>query len=177
MLLLPSRNAICLSVRKGKNRSWEKTMNKQISVLTGVGLGAGLMYFRDPEGGRRRRRTVLDKCGAFQRDTAGSIRGLARHAGNHARGAVHQTLHVFDRESVADEVLVERVRAALGRATSRPGAIEVAAQDGRVVLTGQVVADDMPAILRGISRVRGAAAVDNRLEVHEDPQGVPSLQG
>ena len=45
------------------------------------------------------------------------------------------------------------------------------------VVTGQVVADDMPAILRGISRVRGAAAVDNRLEVHEDPQGVPSLQG
>jgi hypothetical protein len=152
-------------------------MNKQLSMLAGVGLGAGLMYFLDPEGGRRRRRTAVDKCGALQRDTAWNIRGIARHAGNHARGAVHESLHALDRDRVADEVLVERVRAALGRATSHTGAIEVAAHDGHVVLTGKVLVDDVPAILRAASHVRGVAALDNGLEIHEDPQGVPSLQG
>jgi osmotically-inducible protein OsmY len=151
-------------------------MNKQVSMLAGVGLGAGLMYFLDPDGGRRRRRTAIDKCRALQRDTAWNIRGVAQNASNHVRGAVHETLHLLDRDPVTDEVLVERVRAALGRATSQPRAIEVSVHDGQVVLTGRALASEMPEILREASRVRGVAAVQNELEVDE-PQGIPSLQG
>lgn len=150
-------------------------MNKQVSMLAGVGLGAGLMYFLDPEGGRRRRRLAIDKCRALQRDTAWNIRGAAQNASNHVRGAVHETLHLLDRDPVADEVLVERVRAALGRATSHPRAIDVFAHDGQVVLKGTALADEAPAILREASRVRGVAAVENGLDVQEQPQ--PSLQG
>jgi hypothetical protein len=37
------------------------TMNKGLAVLVGAGMGAGLMYFYDPQMGRRRRALTRDQ--------------------------------------------------------------------------------------------------------------------
>jgi hypothetical protein len=40
-----------------------------------------------------------------------------------------------------------------------------------------VLADEVQQLLDGVRAVRGVAAVENQLEVHDSPEGVPGLQG
>lgn len=129
-------------------------MSKTLGLLGAAGVGAGLTFFLDPRLGRRRRALVRDKAVRF----------------------AHVTSDAADTTS-RDEVLVERVRARIGIVVRQPSSIDVSAQDGRVVLSGPVLADEVARLLRRIAGVRGVRAVDNRLEVHETPDGVPGLQG
>jgi hypothetical protein len=79
--------------------------------------------------------------------------------------------------SVADEVLVGRVRSKIGRVVSHPSAIEVTADQGRITLRGPVLAREVEDLLAAVSSVQGVADVENRLEAHEQVSGVPGLQG
>src|SRR5262249_20413574 len=132
-------------------------------MLTGLGLGVGLMYFLDPERGRRRRALIRDKVahathvgndavGAFGRDISHRLAGV----GARARGALHTG-------SVDDSVLVERVRSRMGRVVSHPHAIEVDAADGCVRLRGSIVQSELPRLMQTIARVRGVRSIDNNL--------------
>ncbi len=80
-------------------------------------------------------------------------------------------------DSAGEEILHGRVRSALGRAVSHPGALEVAVTDGRVTLQGQVLADELDAMLDAVRRMRGVSEVRNEVEVRSSPDGAPSLQG
>ncbi len=66
-------------------------MNNTGMLLTGMGIGAGLMYILDPDRGRRRRALARDKAvstwnrseryvGKVSRDVANRTRGLAHEA-------------------------------------------------------------------------------------------------
>jgi uncharacterized membrane protein len=83
----------------------------------------------------------------------------------------------FTREEVPDEILCERVRSRLGYAVSHPGAIEVSALSGRVVLSGAVLERDYVRLLRTVWAVRGVADVEDRLAVYESAAGISALQG
>ncbi len=80
-------------------------------------------------------------------------------------------------EPASDRVLVERVRAKLGRYVSHPSAIEVVAHDGDVVLTGDVLAAEHDDLVSVVAAVRGVRDVADHLDVHESAEGVSSLQG
>jgi hypothetical protein len=60
------------------------------AFLTGLAVGAGLMYLLDPQGGRRRRAVVRDKVLSWAGDTAGYAGKKGRHLGNVARGMAHE---------------------------------------------------------------------------------------
>lgn len=150
--------------------------NRQWAVLGGMGLGAGLMFLLDPQSGRRRRSLMADKANAWSRDTACAIGKQSRNAKNHARGLVAEVRGAVRREVVDDDVLVERVRSAMGRAVSHPSAIEVSVTDGHVCLTGKVLAAEVPGLLTAVHRVRGVHAVEDCLEVSDVPGDEPSLQ-
>jgi len=133
------------------------------AMLTGFGLGAGLMYFLDPERGRRRRALVRDKVAhathagndairAFGRDLSHCVAGI----GARTRGALHGG-------PVDDSVLVERVRSKLGRVVSHPHAINVDAADGCVRLRGSILQSELPRLMQTIARVRGVRSIDNNL--------------
>ncbi|HET8647298.1 MAG TPA: BON domain-containing protein [Vicinamibacteria bacterium] len=130
-----------------------------------MAIGAAAMYILDPQGGRRRRKMALDQARALQRDAAWECGRIARNVAHHARGAVHEIRQALDHGTVGDDVLVERVRAELGRATSQARAIDVEARDGNILLTGQVLAAELGAVLSAVSGLRGVTHVDNRLEV------------
>src|SRR5437763_385294 len=69
--------------------------------------------------------------------------GLSRGFGSRARGAWSGLRSLPGRltgEAVPDDVLVERVRAKLGRYISHPHAIEVDVSGGRICLTGPALA-------------------------------------
>src|SRR6185436_5550374 len=94
-------------------------------ILFGGALGALAMYFLDPQQGRRRRALARDRVthAAKAAGEAGSV--AARDAVHRAQGLVAETRRRFSDDPVSDEVLAERVRAALGRAVSHSHAIDV----------------------------------------------------
>lgn len=142
-------------------------MSKQGTFLFGVAVGAGIMYLLDPDRGRRRRALIRDQVvrGAHEvEDLGGVAAGRARDLRNRAVGAMHETRARLSSEVVDDPVLEARVRAELGRLTSTPGSIEVHADHGRVVLTGQVPERERSSLLDGVREVRGVGEVVNRLQ-------------
>jgi hypothetical protein len=78
---------------------------------------------------------------------------------------------------VTDELLVLRVRAALGRFTTHPKSIHVTAARGRVTLRGAVLAGERADLVAAVRRVDGVETVDDRLTTYVDAIGVPELQG
>jgi uncharacterized membrane protein len=152
-------------------------------IFLGGALGALAMYFLDPHEGRRRRaRTrdkvvhagkVLNEAGKVTaRDTAQRAYGVWAASRRHAR-------KLFKHEEVPDDVLIERVRAELGRVVSHPHAIEVAADRGHITLSGPILPEEVRPLLRCVRHVSGVKAVSDRLAVYEEAQAshVSSLQG
>jgi hypothetical protein len=69
------------------------------------------------------------------------------------------------------------VRARIGSVVGHAGAIEAGVVDGRVSLRGPVLADDVDRLVRRVRSVPGVREVINQLDVHDEPGGVPGLQG
>jgi hypothetical protein len=57
-------------------------------LLTGMALGAGLMYAFDPQAGRRRQALMRDKAYSWANDAQEFAEKKARHLANQAQGAV-----------------------------------------------------------------------------------------
>ena len=70
-----------------------------------------------------------------------------------------------------------RVLSKPGRVVSHPRAIQVTTDQGRVTLSGLILADEVDELLSCVSSVRGVAIIENQLEVHERAGDVPGLQG
>jgi hypothetical protein len=153
-------------------------MNKVTIALTGAGLGAAAMYLMDPSRGRRRR-ARLGEAASHISHRAQAIAGLtARDMRHRLSGAAARTLdRVIEEEAPADDVLVERVRARLGRLVSHPGAIDVVASAGAVTLMGPVFEAEVDQLIEGVAAVAGVATVQNKLEPHRDAAHVSALQG
>ncbi|HVY80265.1 MAG TPA: SRPBCC family protein [Steroidobacteraceae bacterium] len=145
--------------------------------LTGVALGAAAMFWLDPRSGRRRRAVFLDRLGSATTDFNEAVGIAARDVKHRARGVRSRLTSLFRHEEVPDDVLAERVRAALGRAVSHPGAITVAVTQGRVTLMGSVLAEEHDELVDTVWSVRGVGDVADELAVHESARGVPELQG
>ncbi|MGH7587535.1 MAG: SRPBCC family protein [Gemmatimonadota bacterium] len=153
-------------------------MTSKASVLGGLGLGAGLMYLLDPDRGRRRRALVRDQLSSRIGDSEAFLGKTIRDSANRSRGLVARARsRVTPGGRVTDDVLVERVRSKLGRYVSHPGAIEVDAHRGRVVLSGPILAGESEDLLSAVASVPGVHHIENELEVHERPGDEPALQG
>jgi hypothetical protein len=59
-------------------------------LLVGLGIGAGLMYFLDPERGRTRRAQVKDRAVGLGNDARDAIGGRAQDLSNRATGMYHE---------------------------------------------------------------------------------------
>jgi osmotically-inducible protein OsmY len=145
-----------------------------------LGLGAGLMYYFDPVSGRRRRALVRDAFVGFGHDVRDEARTLTARLRDQGRGmqAAVRSLpaRVFG-EDVTDRVLAERVRSALGRAVSHPGSIAVSAREGRVHLSGAILAREMDTLVKTVASVPGVRDFEHDLDVRETAGNVPGLQG
>ena len=146
--------------------------------LTQVALGAGLMYFLDPDRGPRRRALVRDKYTSLMNDLDDWACGVYRDLENRWNGLRAEVMSLFtpDQE-LTDEVLEARVRSRLGRLVSHPKAIRVLVANRHCTLEGPVLAAEAPGLLAGARLVRGVRHVENHLEMHDGPGDVPALQG
>lgn len=152
-------------------------MDKRAAFCAGLGLGAGLMYMLDPDRGNRRRALVRDQAVRATRKTRDMAGKTARDLRNRATGIVAETKARLNETHVPDPVVVDRVRASLGRYPVHDRAIHVDASEGKVILTGDTLAEEVDTVLNAVSSVRGVKDVINNLTVHQSAEGISSLQG
>ena len=141
-----------------------------VSFLGGFGLGSAvacmLAYYADPRLGRRRRALTGAKLAHATRSGRRSMGKASRGLANHTRGLWARIRASIQTDIPADEVVHQRVRAALGRLSRHVGAIEVSVQDGDVTLDGPILEREHRRVIRAARRVRGVRAVHDRLERH-----------
>jgi uncharacterized membrane protein/osmotically-inducible protein OsmY len=152
-------------------------MTNRGSLLAGVALGTGLTYFLDPGRSARRRARLRDTAAHTSNLASRAVGKIARDTRHRASGTAASLRSLVRHEPVDDAVLVERVRAKLGRLTSHSHAVEVTASEGVVTLKGPILEREVSRLIRTTSRVRGVSEVVNQLDVHERAGHVPSLQG
>ncbi len=148
-----------------------------LGLLGAAASGLGLMYFLDPDQGRRRRALVRDQMVHAAHKTGDAVDATSRDIANRAKGAVAELRGRFQDAEVSDDVLRERVRARIGAVIGHAGAIDVEVADGIVTLRGPVLAHEVERLLRRVAAVRGVKGVDDRLDVHAEPGDIPALQG
>lgn len=160
------------------NRYYASNPSRMTWLLGGAAAGLLAMYFGDQEQGRRRRKLAADKLRSAAVRSGTAIDVASRDLGNRLHGLRAQAERAMSPNvAVDDEVLVARVRQRLGRAVSHPRAIEVKAHQGRVTLTGMVLAHERPQLLAVVNKVLGVRHVDDRMTVHADGDHIPALQG
>ncbi|MDC4227285.1 MAG: hypothetical protein MPW15_24335 [Candidatus Manganitrophus sp.] len=108
-------------------------MNKGLSMIGGVGLGAALAYLYDPEMGNRRRAMIRDKAVKALNKTEEAIEASTKDLQHRVVGTVSELRSRVAEagEEVSDELLEARVRAKIGMVSAHPGAIEVRVNNGR----------------------------------------------
>jgi len=145
--------------------------------MMGIAVGGGLMYLADPDRGNRRRalarEQVLHGIHVLGKAADKAIRDLR----NRTRGLVVETWALVKGEKADDVILIDRVRARIGRSVSHPNSIEVTAEDGRVTLCGPVLEREVEDLIGDVASVRGVGDVESRLEIHMSAENVPGLQG
>jgi uncharacterized membrane protein len=146
-------------------------------LLGGVGLGAGGMYWADPRSGRARRAHAREKAWHLIAGAGDALEVVARDMAHRARGLVFKLRGRLHDEDVDDVTLEARVRSALGRVCSHPGAIRVQCRYGRVELKGPILAHEVKQVLARVRQVRGVREIDDDLESHQEAGGHPDLQG
>jgi len=147
------------------------------TLITSIGLGAGLMYFFDPQHGARRRAMVRDKANRLVNNMDESIEKALEDSRNRARGVLSEMTAKLSDQGAPDWILEERVRSNLGRMARHSRGVTVTADGGRINLSGPVLREDEDAIVKTAMRTRGVHGVENQLQVFDSPESIPALQG
>lgn len=146
-------------------------------AIAGAAFGAAAMYWLDPVSGHRRRAQARDRLRSAVSDLDDTAGITARDLSHRVRGLGARIRSRFASGDAPDEVLAERVRAALGRVVSHAGAIDVSVANGRVTLHGAVLTAEHAALISAVRSVRGVGEVRDELATYDHSEGVPALQG
>ncbi|MEX0777158.1 MAG: BON domain-containing protein [Phycisphaeraceae bacterium] len=147
-----------------------------VGAALGIAAGAVLMYLLDPDRGARRRAIARDKAMSVARHAGQSVRKQALYNYGKMRGLVAKAQAPFRHDSASDDLLVQRVRSAIGRSVSHAGSIAVDAHNGAVTLRGPILAEEIDDLLAAAASVLGVRAVNNQLSIHESAGNIPGLQ-
>ena len=148
------------------------------TVIAAIALGAAGMYVFDPDKGRRRRALGRDKVRRFVGNARTFATAAARDANHRLRGVRARFQRRLRRDEIPDDLmLIERIRAQIGRSVSHPHAVQVGANRGTVMLSGPILADEVTPLLAQVHAVPGVVRVEDHLAVYESAASIPSLQG
>lgn len=145
-----------------------------VKYALAVALGAAGMYWFEAARGRHGQGPMRDtSAGASRRARRAS--GIGRNDGHRLHGGVASSHALIRSNEVSDEILAARVRSALGRTTSRAGAIDVSCSQGVVILRGAVLKHEHPRVMRAARAAAGASSVLDELSAYRHPDLVPPL--
>jgi osmotically-inducible protein OsmY len=127
-------------------------------------LGAALTYFFDPENGRRRRKVTADRLAGLMRRHS---RRIGRSVSSEAHGLTQKATHLREepKPQPDDVTLARKVETEIFREADVPkGQINVNAENGKVVLRGEVDSDELIEDLVSKARkVQGVQEVESLL--------------
>jgi uncharacterized membrane protein/CBS domain-containing protein len=150
-------------------------MNKSVSLLGALGVGAGLMYLLDPDRGKRRRAILRDQTKHFTNTANRRMGKVASDLKNRTRGVVAETKSIISREEISDEKLNARIRSKIGRLTTHPHALKTQVENGKVIISGQILSDEADDLVKGIEKMRGVNEIETHLELHNASEKLPAL--
>jgi uncharacterized membrane protein len=154
-----------------------KEFGRTLTLATGAGTGAVAVYFLDAHAGAGRRALVRDKAYHGFKRLGEAMVTVASDAAGKSHAVMPALKHRLFDETVDDGVLIERVRAKLGRYVSHPGSIQVDSERGAITLRGPILESERKGLLRRTARVPGVREVRDALEPHAAPGVTPGLQG
>lgn len=135
-----------------------------VSFLRGFGLGAGVMYFADPDRGRRRRALVRDQFRHTSHTIADNLDAMTTDFSNRAAGLAAEAKAMLSCGAAPDDLIIARVRSRLGHLVSRPRDVQVTALFGRVTLQGTASPGEIAGLLAATALIPGVTSVENRLQ-------------
>jgi len=142
------------------------------AFLAGLGIGAGTMYFLDPDRGRDRRTAVRDRAHRMRTAATRAVRDVE----DRAYDLMDRAGDAIAPGDISDRVLAERVRARIGRVVTHPSALAAEVVDGLVIIGGYVLAEEAEALLDAVAGIRGVRQIQDLLEAVADPADFPELQ-
>ena len=148
---------------------------KQYAGLAGGGAGIGiaLMFFFDPQSGRRRRHVLADRFTAFFRRRWRRAARAGRVAGSYGYGLTQRASHVREqpKPDMDDVTLTRKLETALFRDADIPkGQINVNVEDRVAYLRGEVGTPELLDQLEKKARkVKGVRDVENLLHLPGQP--------
>src|SRR5688572_14297010 len=135
-------------------------MNRQIRKMIMGTLGsAALMYLMDPEKGNERRATLRDRFTKFMGQATTKTEALIEQISDRAQGMAAETKRKLSTEEVSDEVMVARVRSAMGHVLTNAHEVEVMANQGLITLTGSVPGAETETLISTIKALPGVHGV------------------
>ncbi|HEX2272095.1 MAG TPA: SRPBCC family protein [Pyrinomonadaceae bacterium] len=90
---------------------------------------------------------------------------------------IAQTGSLFRSAPASDQILEQRVRSKMGRVVSHPHAIQVKGENGRVTLSGPILAHEVKDLMTSVAGVSGVTEVIDNLDVHKQAGNISALQG
>jgi hypothetical protein len=132
-------------------------------------LGAALVYFFDPENGKRRRKVTADRLAGFLRRQSRKTGDLGQRAHALKQRATH--LREEPKPQPDDVTLARKVESEIFRDVDVPkGKINVNAEEGKVVLRGEVESPELIEELVGKTRkIQGVQDVESLLHTPGEP--------
>jgi BON domain-containing protein len=137
---------------------------KRLSAIW-AGIGAGLMFFFDPQQGNRRRKMLADRTAGFFRRGARSAQQAGRGVAAEAYGVTQKVKHAREEEKDLDDVtLARKVETEIFRDAEAPkGQVDVNVVEGVVYLRGEVEEDMIKDLEKAARKVAGVKGVENLL--------------
>lgn len=148
------------------------SLNRAGLIASGLAAGAAYLYLADPERGAERRAFVRDQAFKALCHSQDFLSAAGRDLRERAQGLASQVRQRFDRDDLSDESLASRVRTKIASHLTHPGALEVTANQGRIALSGPILFDELPHVLKAVYSVPGVLGVDDWMEAHEDADTV-----
>jgi osmotically-inducible protein OsmY len=129
-------------------------------------LGAALMYFFDPQQGKRRRNMLRDRVLGFFRRRGREAARAGRAVSAEAYGLKQKATHLREepKPDLDDATLAAKVQTEIFRAADAPkGSVNVNVENGVVYLRGEVqrpeLIDDLVARARQVQGVQGVESL------------------
>lgn len=136
-----------------------------LAVAGGAAAGACLMYYLDPQRGRRRRKLLTDQLIHLRSRTRGQAGRALEDEANRLFGVAAEARSGIARwsanESVPDETLAQRIRSEMGHVVSRPHAVAVSVENGCATVSGTLPAHEISPLLACVRGVPGVVKVIN----------------
>lgn len=135
--------------------------------LLAIGAAAGglLTYYLDTERGHRRRVVLRDKMRSTANRSRHNAQRRLRYMGRQTWGRLIELSARLRGEHVDDEILVQRVRARIGKAVRHAHPICVTANHGAITLSGPISSREINGLLSDVLHTRGVHQVIDDLDV------------